>query len=372
MQNQPSPPQPPADDGAFPLAELLPPPLWRALGARIDAARLVALPDAATLPEALSALANGAGGHVLLGLALDSDGGVAAVPGIDADAARAALDAALEQIDPPLAQLIGFEEISSSRGPFASVSVTMSTNPPHLVRGAGRVLVGGAHGLRPIATRRELDALYARGRGERERAERQVDGMVDKLLQAHYAFYGLGIVAATRTPTAEPFLEARDEPARLLAPAPAFAAEWALTAEMTRSRPGEVEVRGEREVFGYIRLTRGGCAAAGEVRRRPPGDTVASVAELRERLERLAALVLGALAPAGDEVVPRMFFEGVRGRRLVLSQDPYEESEKIGPDTAQISGPSGDPADPAYRRALTDALWVGFLRSLGLGALAEG
>src|SRR6185312_12313240 len=145
-------------------------------------------------------------------------------------------------------------------------------------------------------------------------------------------------------------------PAQLLERAPAFAAEWALDPSNLKERPGELELRGERDVFGFLRLTRAGCAAAGEVRRRAPGEDLISLDELRGRLERLVALACGALVPAGDTVVPRAYFEGVRGRRMVLEAGG-KGSEKIGPDTGQIAGPAGDPADVAYRASLTAALY---------------
>jgi hypothetical protein len=354
------------------LAGLLPEDLLHAIGGYALPGRLIALPDAGDgtrLSESLCALANSTGGAVLVGLELD-DENARVLPGVEQAMSEEALRAAFAAIDPPLEAIVRPHVAETPQGRLGVLLVGMSLNPPHLLKSSGQVFVAGQAGVRPVGSRRELDALFGRGRGERERAERLLDGMVDKLLQAHYAFYGLGVAVCTRQPSADPFLHGRDLPAQLLEPAPAFAEEWALDPSNLKERPGELELRGERDVFGFLRLTRAGCAAAGEVRRRAPGEDLISLDELRARLERLVALACGALVPAGDTVVPRAYFEGVRGRRMVLEAGG-KGSEKIGPDTGQIAGPAGDPADPAYRASLTAALYEGLLRAFGLETLIE-
>jgi hypothetical protein len=350
------------------LAGLLPDDLLHAIGGYALPGRLIALPDARdaeTLAEALCALANGTGGAVLIGVELAADETARVLAGVEEAMSETALRAALSRIDPPIDAITRAQIVETPQGRIGVLMVTMSVNPPHLITSSGRIFAAGAGGVRPIVSRRELDALYGRGRGERERAERQLDAMVDKLLQAHYAFYGLGVAACTRMPSADPFLAGRETPARLLEPAPAFGEEWALDPTKSKDRPGEIELRGEREVFGYLRLTRAGCAAAGEVRRRPPGEELITLTELRERIERLVELACGALVPAGDAIVPRAYFEGVRGRRLVLGDDGAL-SEWIGPDTGQVPGPAGDPSDSGYRAYLVAALYEGLLRLFGL------
>ena len=354
--------------GPAALAGLLPDDLLHAIGGYALPGRLIALPDARDalrLAESLCALANGTGGAVLLGVDLADDDTARVLPGIEEAMSETALRAALTQIDPPIDAITRAQIAETPQGRVGVLQVTMSVNPPHLITSSGRVFAAGAGGVRPIVSRRELDALYGRGRGERERAERLLDAMVDKLMQAHYAFYGLGVAACTRMPSADPFLAGRDRPGGLLAAAPAFGEEWALDPAKTKERPGEIELRGEREVFGYLRLTRAGCAAAGEVRRRPPGEELITLDELRARVERLVELACGALVPAGDAIVPRAYFEGVRGRRFVLGEDGAL-SDRIGPDTGQVPGPAGDPADPAYRSYLVSALYEGLLRLFGL------
>ncbi len=288
---------------------------------------------------------------MVLGATVDpATGAPAAVPGISFDTAKAFLTSAIASIDPPVEHLVSIEAIDSPAGvPLALVSVSQSPAPPHLVVPAGSVLISLAAGARNVRSRAELDALYQRGRSERERADRQIEAMIEKLLQAHYAVYGIGFVACAQNPTAEPYLWARENAAGVIQLAEPFSQGWELTEEIVKVRPGEVEVRGDREAHGYIRLTRSGCAAVGEVRRRPPGNTLGSIDDIVRRVGQMIEITCAMLARASDAViVPRLFFEGLRSQRLVVSDQPYAESAGVELDTAQFPGNLGNPADPAY------------------------
>ncbi|HEY7293959.1 MAG TPA: hypothetical protein VH916_02915 [Dehalococcoidia bacterium] len=347
------------------LAGLLPEPLLRRIGSRYDRARFAALRDGSdALAPLIVAFANATGGYVALGCEIDAEtGSVAAAPGISVEDADAALVAAIARVDPPVEHLLTSERAPSPAGTeLTVVSVRQSPSPPHLLVPDGAVLISTAAGLRAVRSRAELDALYQRGRNERERAERQIDAIIEKLLQAHYAFYGVGVVACTQRATAEPYLWAREHTDELISDADPFCAGWKLTPEMAKTRPGEVEVRGDKEVFGYLRITRAGCVAVGEVRRRPPGNTVGTVEDVARRIETMASLVCRILAQTPDAtIVPRLFYEGMRGQRVVVSQDPYGESSALELDTAQFPGNMGTPADPAFQRRLSAELAASLL-----------
>ncbi|HLZ72125.1 MAG TPA: hypothetical protein VKV26_19640 [Dehalococcoidia bacterium] len=353
----------PAD--ANPLAALLPAPLLRRVGGRYDRARFAALLDGAeALAPLIVALANATGGYVALGCEINAESGApGAVPGISGEAAAEALAAALGRVDPPVEHLLTSERTVSPAGAELSlVSVRQSPSPPHLLVPDGAVLLSTAAGVRSVRSRAELDALYQRGRNERERAERQIDAMIEKLLQAHYAFYGVGVVACMQRATAEPYLWAREHADELISESDPFCAGWKLTPELMKTRPGEVDLRGEKEVFGYLRITRAGCVAVGEVRRRPAGNTVGTVEDVARRIDTMVSLACRILAQAPDAtIVPRLFYEGMRGQRVVVSQDPYGESSALELDTAQFPGNMGTPADPAYPRRLSGELAASLL-----------
>jgi len=353
------------------LADLLPETVLRDVGRYGAERRLVLLPGDAPperIAEALTALANATGGVLLLGVELHAEDVAArtqpVIPGEET------MRAALALVDPPLDDLVRLYAAPAAAGSVLVAVVAMSVDPPHLVRGSGRILVATTAGTRPVETRRELDALYGRGRARRERSVRLLDALIDRLLQSHYAFYSIGVVACTRLPSAEPFLRLRDDPALLARIAPDFCTEWALDPEKVKTRPGEIELRGEREVSGFIRVLRTGAAACGEVRRRPPSEELASLDTLRDRIMRMTEIVCAALAPASESIIPRLYFEGVRGRRLALGDGA--ESAQIETDTGQVQGPIGDPSSSAYRADLATALFAGALRAFGLAHLLAG
>ena len=76
-----------------------------------------------------------------------------------------------------------------------------------------------------------------------------------------------------------------------------------------RLGPGEVELKGDGDAHGYVRITRSGCVAVGEVRRRPPGNAIGSVDDAVRRLSQMVELGCGlvalrdATAPAGFRFV---------------------------------------------------------------------
>lgn len=283
-------------------------------------------------------------------------GAVRGVPGMETAAVRAALADAVVHIDPPLDHLVSLDSLQSpaSNAPLTLLTVRQSPSPPHLVVPDGQVLVSVASGIRAVRSRAELDALYQLGRAKSELADRQIDGMIEKLIQAHYAYYGVGFVACTQSPTAEPYLWAREQQEQFLAEAGEFAGGWNLTPELVKVRPGELELKGEKEAHGYVRVTRGGCVAVGEVRRRPPGNTIGTTDDVVRRVSGLIALGCRILAHApAATIVPRLFYEGLRNQKVIVAEQPYAESSPMELDTAQFPGNPGDPAEQVYVQKLT-------------------
>jgi len=356
---------------ALRLEELLPAPLLRAVGKQPDPVRFAALiAPADGLAQHVVAYANTTGGHVLLGATIDQVEGEDTRPtGIEFVEARAAVQQALGRVDPPVEHLVTVQAVQApdSGLPLALVAVRQSPAPPHLLVPEGNVLISVQTGVRSVQSRAELDALYQRGRAERERADRQIEAMIEKLLQAHYAFYGVGFVLCTQNPSAEPYLWAREHITDLLAEGEAFCSGWKLTEDQVKVRPGEVELQGDREAHGYVRVTRGGCVAVGEVRRRPAGNTLGSVEDVNRRVSGMIDLAYRILAHApAITAVPRLFYEGLRGQRLIVSEQPYGESGGMELDTAQFPANLGDPTDLDFRSRLTAEIVSRLLAGFGV------
>lgn len=204
-------------------------------------------------------------------------------------------------------------------------------------------------GVGPIRSRRALDDLYARGRGERERADRLVEAMVEKLALGHYAFYSLAVIGCTQRPSGEPYRAAQADRTWLAPAADPFIAAFALHEPEPKISPGEVELRSPGEVNAYVRVTRAGCVAAGEVQRRPYHDELDTLANLTDRTTRLCGTVARVLAVAGDALMlPQVFIEGVRGLRLVYDPAKRLLSGNAPQDTARYALSLGDARDPGY------------------------
>lgn len=322
---------------------------------RLDPARSVCLPtaDGLAIAQALAALANSQGGDVLIGATLTDAGTARPERALPAGAATTALDEALALVDPPVTHLVQPRAVSFGGGDGMVVHVRLSPSTPHLVTATGEIPRLGADGLRRLRSRRELDDLYARGRGERERADRLIDAMIEKLTISHYAFYTIALIACTQQPSGEPYSAAAAGP---LAPAgDPFAAAFKLDEAEPHTLPGEIELRSAGDTGAYLRVTRGGCVAAGEIQRRPYHEELDSLDRLRERIEALAMTACRLLRPAGDAVmVPHLFFEGVRGLRLVQDAGRKAISRHAPQDTARFALSLGDALDPGYPARLTD------------------
>jgi hypothetical protein len=312
---------------------------------RLDPLRAIGVPalDAVALARSVAGLANARGGDILLGAEVAADGGVIGTPGISESKGEAVLEEALALVDPPVGHLV---RARTAAGVLV-VRVRLSPSTPHLVTATGEIPRLEKGGLGPVRSRRGLDDLYARGRGERERADRLVDAMVEKLVLAHYAFYTIAIVACTQEPSGEPYRAAADGQ---FAPAEdPFIAAFGLHEHEPKVWPGEIELRTPGETGAFMRVTRSGAAAAGEVQRRPYHEELDTLDGLQARIQGLAGASCRLLAPAGDAViVPHLFLEGIRGLRLVRTATPKVTSGRAPQDTTRYALSLGDASDPEY------------------------
>ncbi len=316
---------------------------------RLDPARTICLPapNPQVVGHAIAALANSRGGDLLLGADMAADGTLTAATGLPTDEGARLLAAGLAIVDPPVAHLVRSRLVETPAGGVLVVRVRLSPSTPHLVTDSGVIPRLEAGRLRPVTSRRELDGLYARGRGERERADRLVDAMIEKLTLAHYAFYTLAVIACTHTPSGEPYRAAAD--GRIAAAGDPIVERFGLRDQEAQVRPGEVELRSAGETGAYLRVTRSGCVAAGEIQRRPYHEELDTPEGLRARIEALCASVCRLLMPAADSVVvPHLFLEGVRGLRLVLDPARRATSGQAPQDTARYPLAIGDARDPDY------------------------
>lgn len=316
---------------------------------RLDPTRAFGLPapHPDIVARAAAALANSRGGDLLLGAAMAPDGTLTRTRGVPAAEAEEALAAGLAKIDPPITHLVRTRLLETPVGGVLVVRVRRSPSTPHLVTDTGAIPRLSEEGLRPVRTRRELDDLYARGRGERERADRLVDAMIEKLALAHYAFYSLALVACTHDPSGEPYHSARD--GLLAPPDDLLVRAFGLHEHEPQVRPGEIEVRSAGDTGAYIRVTLSGCIAVGEVQRRPYHEELDTAEHLRARLAALAATACRVLGYADEAVVvPHLFVEGVRGLRLVLDPGRRTVSGQAPQDTARYALPLGDARDAEY------------------------
>lgn len=345
-------------------------------GRRLDPRRVICLGgEAPELAAAVAGLANGSGGHLLIGAQSDTEGErIEAVPYVDLVEAEQRLRRAAATLDPPASDLLQLRLFSCGNGRGLIIAnVRQSPRPPHIDPASGLIYLSGEDGVRPLRARAGLDALYEKARAERGRAERLIDAMLERLMLAQYSFYGLGVLACLQRPAADPYLWAREHIDAFADPADPFIAEWELTPKAVKVRPGDTEARGEREVAGLLRVLRSGCIAVGETRRRPPGDILGAPEDVAQRVQMMVDSACRILAHAEQPlIVPRLYAEGVRSMRMIAGRQPYAESKPLSLDMLQIPGPIGDAADAQYRQQLSQQLLIGLCAAFGLRESAAG
>lgn len=297
-------------------------------------------PDASLCRAALAGLANARGGRIVMTAGL-SEVDVAELAG---------------QIDPPLTRLISV--CAGADTSALIVNVRQSPQCPHIDAESGAIFEHDpAVGIVPVTTQAGLDRLYRKGHAAEERALRSIDGMIERMQLASFGHYGLAIVACLRIPSSEPYLWAAEHPDDLATSADPFIADWAFSSSMVRLRPGDAELRGDRDVTGVLRITRAGCVAVGETRRKPAADVLGSPEQIRERMHILAGTLCRALAHADNRIImPRLLCEGLRGTKLDAGTTNAAQPAAATVDVVAEPGPVGDAGDPSYRLQLADQL----------------
>jgi hypothetical protein len=336
------------------------------LGAPVDRSRVLCLADSdvASCAAALVGLANSTGGYLVVGAEIDESGRLQLGPAASGHNVVAEISTIAATIDPPLDRLVSFETIENVGPGVVTVAlVRQSVYCPHLDTRSGRIYITTSHGLEVVRTRAELDALYRKGSTIQDRAERSIDGMVERLQLASFGHYGLAVIACLAQPTGAPHAAWQEQPDELASASDPFIREWGFVESMVRVRPSEIELRLEREVTGVLRVTRSGCAAAAEIRRHPPDKVLGAVEEITQRLHLLIDSVFRLLEPSEDpQVVPRLLCEGLKSTRLKRNLQGAELSEPAAMDTLLATGPGGDAREPSYRDELVQ-FYVAQIRS---------
>jgi hypothetical protein len=327
--------------------------LASALSLPLDRTRLLTAPvdDPAACSAALAALANSRGGY----LVLISEGPERA-QAHDAGGLAAWLSNLAAGADPPLTGLVDLRIVRLDGAEVAVIHVRRSARTPHIDTLSGCVFVVGASGApEPVRRRSALDQLYRHGSSAQDRAQRAIDGMIERLQLATFGHFGLAIVAALLEPSAVPYEAWRDRPDGIAAASDPFVREWKLAEVAPVVRPSWIEVRHEREVTGVLRVTRGGCSVAAESRQQPPDKALGTPEDVARRVQILVDSACRLLAPAENtEMLSSLLCEGLRGTRLRIDSQPGSFSAVAGEDSLNVGAPSGDAADERYRRELAE------------------
>jgi hypothetical protein len=297
------------------------------IGAAPDPARLAILPAWSRDEAAIAAcsLANTDGGLVIAGLASDSAGRATAVTGSSASVADllSAADA-LGAVGRLLARAATVD-VGGKR--VGLIAVTASAAPPVLVESAGTIYRRTAGGLSQALTRADLDSLLAKDRALRQQAERNVEGMLDRLAFGHFNYMTVAVVLASRVITDQPYRWAIDNRASLLKLG--FLTDCGLSDANVDVRPGEVEVALGSDVTGFVRVSRNGSVAVGERSKRPAQDMYLSPAGLSQRLSAMAEAAAAVFSTTSQgPILGALFLEGVRDLRLPVDGGTTSPSKK--------------------------------------------
>jgi hypothetical protein len=331
-------------------------------GSLLDPARFACLaePVPVRLAAGVAGLLNSDGGYVLVGVqAEEGTGRVSAVPGLLPEFKPEIITEALRIIDPAPDALVEHRDVYLREGTHrvTVIAVRRSPQAPHVVTRTGLIHYWTREGLQTATTRRELDHIYERGRDSRERVQQVIDAMVEKVSLSHFAFMGFVAIVATSRPTAVPFLWAREHVHEVLDPSDPFVERWRFNEAAVQVRPGEMEVHTGHETSGFIRVTRSGSIAVGEVDRRPYHGELGTPAEVRERLVRLFRTARRVtVAQYTGDVLPIVLLEGVRNLALT-GEGPDGGSAALKEDTVRIACAEGPLAtDGDVERVVDEAV----------------
>ena len=133
--------------------------------------------DKAEATKAAASLANSGGGLVV----------------VNADVTEADLLGAADDLGPYGRYLARARIVDAAGKRVGLLAVAESAAPPVLVETTGAIYARSAAGLVQVRSRLELDQLLAKERMLRQRAERHVEGMLDRLAFGHFNYLTVAV-----------------------------------------------------------------------------------------------------------------------------------------------------------------------------------
>ncbi|MCC6382554.1 MAG: putative DNA binding domain-containing protein [Dehalococcoidia bacterium] len=319
-----------------------------------------------------AALANTAGGLLLVGVEVDTGG---AVKGFTDGGTQMANEIGLlaGDLGPVGRHLLAAAILEVGGKSVGVIRVAEAPAPPVMVETDGGVYRRTAAGCVRVTTRAELDALTGKDRASRERAEKNLTAMVSRNELGNYAYVTLAVTLAPRVPDAGPYAWAAANRPALVAHEHGLAGRWQFASENVSASAGEILVAGSDEVTGFLRISRNGTVAAGEHLRRPPGAAFLPAADMASRLRDMVELAtLPLRAVGGGQVVAAVSLEGMRDLRLTLADGLSRPASR---DTLTSIVTERHLADDAELARLSDdlvaAAGVVFAANLGAGTGAH-
>lgn len=260
---------------------------------------------------AAASLANTTGGLVIVGA---TSAGVTGAAVTEANLLAAAGD-----LGPTGRYLAHARVIDVSGKKVGVLAVSASAAPPVLVETKGAIYGRTDSGLSQVLTRAGLDELLQKEQLSRQRAEHNIEGMIDRVAFGHFNYMTVSVILAPRTNTDQAYRWTSDNKAAILGLD--FAKSCGLTASDVAVSAGEIEISlSENDSTGFIRVARNGCVAVGERLHRPTQDRYLSPAALGKRLSDMVAVATAPFQSIhAGAVTGALFLEGVRDLTLPVA-----------------------------------------------------
>lgn len=257
---------------------------------------------------AAASLANAAGGLVIVGA---TAAGVAGAAVTEAELLSAASD-----LGPTGRYLAHARVIDAGQKKVGVLAVSASAAPPVLVETTGAIYARTDAGLAQVLTRAALDELLQKAQLLRQRAEHNIEGMLDRVAFGHFNYLTVAVVVAPRTNTDQAYRWAADNQAAILGLE--FAKSCGLNAGDVAVSAGEIEIAlSANDSTGFIRVARNGCVSVGERLHRPAQDRYLAPGALAKHLSQMVATATAPFqAIHAGAVTGALFLEGVRDLTL--------------------------------------------------------
>ncbi len=252
---------------------------------------------------AAASLANAAGGLVIVG-----------APVTEAD-----LLSAVSDLGPTGRYLAHARVIEVGGKKVGVLAVSASAAPPVLVETTGAIYGRSEAGQVQVLTRSGLDELLQKEQLSRQRAEHNIEGMIDRVAFGHFNYMTVAVVVSPRANTDQAYRWAADNHAAILGLE--FARSCGLNAGDVAVSAGEIEIAASsNDSTGFIRVARNGCVAVGERLHRPTQDRYLAPAALGKRLSEMVAVATAPFqAIHAGAVTGALFLEGVRDLTLPVA-----------------------------------------------------